>query len=104
MCWKFNCTEDQLCQVDVQAEVAHVQTQPIIHQTCSKPVSRAEEVSSQESNEDFDADVEYPPGKAHDEGTDSQRPYPEDVQHVSSFFGFTLGLQLKNKRFIYFGL
>lgn len=36
-CRKFYSSKDELCEVDVQAKVANIQAQSIIHQTCSKP-------------------------------------------------------------------
>lgn len=45
-CRYFYNAKDELCEVDIQTEVSNIQAQAVVHQTCSKPVSRAEEISS----------------------------------------------------------
>ena len=45
-CWKFHHTEDELREVNIQPKIAHIQTQAVVHQTCSEPVKRGEEMTS----------------------------------------------------------
>lgn len=39
--WDFHCSKGQLSQVDVQAKICHVQTQPVVDKAVHKPESQA---------------------------------------------------------------
>lgn len=41
-CRNFYYTKDELCEVDIQAKIANIQTQSVVYQTCSKPINRVE--------------------------------------------------------------
>lgn len=81
--------EDELREVDVQAEVPNVETQSVVHQAGSKPVEvwRRSSASCRGLSAAAVApeEVEHSPHVAHDDGTLPQIRYPEDVQHGPSF-------------------
>lgn len=81
--------EDELREVDVKAEVPHVETQPVVHQAGSKPAVEVRGRSSAAcpglgAAAVAPEEAEHSPHVAHDDGALPQIRDPEDVQHGPS--------------------